>query len=829
MTPIYPRFDFILWPFFFLLSLCVHFSPAAQAQEMSAKIQGILISAGSGVRDTENEILELDGGVQLIYHDQNIVCNSARINLRSKKIEAKGGVKITTPTTTIGGDHIILDYENNTGLIYNGYVQSGNVLFEGEVLQKVSENEYFVVDADYTTCTNCPATWKFSGSSIRAELGGYAYIKNTVIRAGIIPILWLPYLIVPLKSDRQSGLLTPEFEHTDAGGLAIAQSGFWAISRSTDATFTLKNYELRGLKALAEYRYALDENSGGQLNYSLITDQAFKNETRFNTFRNRTTRNIAINRWSMRYNHYQELPEGFVHRLQLNDASDLQYSRDFFKETLNHGDSAMENRMSLTKNTKDQHYSLDSSYYKNMLHADPLESNDDAVHRLPEIRFSQVSRYIGKSEFLYTIDLDYTNFARSSSAYDDLIKSQVDKSVIRFPRSNNSSPTWEDNAGHELVRDGFYNQDTDLIRTGQRLDFNPAIYRSINLGTTIEITPKLGYRETRYLFPNLPTPSGEAVDPNNVRRYVQAEVNARTTLSQVYGASEDLHASLWKHEIQPELKYTRLPWIDHRSHPFFGFQKQAEAPYFTQNTISDEDTGSDSSLQFDYNDRIYDRNLVTYSVTNRLVQKRWINNEPQYRQVGLFRLSQSFDAFQAEREEKDVVAAGKKQPWSDISALLDLRFDNFETLSTASYFPYQKVTKTNSRIRVIDDKGRFAQVGFILKYNIVPGEEVDTTTRTQDYSFATGLITTHMNFVGKISFDGAKTDVRSDFFRGVGDRIRSYSYIAQLKPPGDCLALRFVFEQVTGGGNSTNLVLDFSFDGKGTIPLASHDLDGIGN
>ena len=818
-----------LYPIFCTLFCLLAISPAVRAQEMSAKIQGILISAGSGVRDSENELLELDGGVQLIYHDQNISCDSAKINLRAKKIEAKGNVKITSPTTTIGGDHIILDYENNTGIIYNGFVKSGNVLFEGQVLQKVSENEYYVVDADYTTCTNCPSTWKFSGSSIRAELGGYAYIKNSVIRAGIIPILWLPYLVVPLKSDRQSGLLTPEFEHTDAGGFTISQSGFWAISRSTDMTLALKNYELRGLKALLEYRYALDENSGGQINYSIINDQAFKNEARFNTFRNSTTRNVAINRWTMRYNHYQELPEGFVHRLQLNDASDLQYSRDFFKETLNHGDAAMENRMSLTKNTKDQHYSLDSSYYKNMLHADPLENNDDAVHRLPEIKFSQVSRYIGKSDFLYTLDLNYVNFARSSSAYDDLVKLQVDKSAIRFPRNNTSSPRWEDQAGHELLRDGFYNQNTDLIRTGQRLDFNPVLYRSFHLGDALEITPKMGYRETHYLFPNLPTPPGEEVDTNNIRRYIRSEINARTTMSQVYGNKGDIHPDLWKHEIQPELKYTRLPWIDHRSHPFFGYQQQSEAPYFTQNTINDDDTGSDSSLQFDYNDRIYDRNLVTYSVTNRLVQKRWINNEPEYRQVGLLRLSQSYDAFQAEKEEKDSVVASKKQPWSDISALLDVRLDNFETLSTASYFPYQKVTKTNSRIRVIDDKGRFAQVGLILKYNIVVGEEVDTTSRTQDYSFSTGLITTHMNFVGKITFDGAKTDVHNDFFRGANDRIRSYSYIAQFKPSGDCLALRFIFEQVTGGGNSTGLALDFSFDGKGPVPLASHDLDQIGN
>jgi LPS-assembly protein len=800
---------------------------AAPEQEMTAKIQGFLITAGSAFRDSENEIVELTGGVQLVYHEQHITCDSAKINLRSKKIESKGNVRIITPTSTIGGDHIILDYENNTGIIYNGFVQAGNVAFEGQILQKVSENEYYVLDADYTACTNCPASWKFSGSSIRAELGGYAYIKNSVIRAGPVPILWLPYLIVPLKSNRQSGLLTPDFEHTDTGGVAIAESAFWAISRNTDATFTLKNYELRGLKALLEYRYALDENSTGQLNYATINDEAFAHNKRFNTFRNDNSRDVVINRWFLKYNHYQELPEGYVSRVQLNNASDLQYPTDFFKETLNQGDAAMENRVSVTKNTDDQHYSIDSSYYINMLHSDPLEGNEDAVHRLPELRFSQVSKYIGKSEFLYTIDLDYTNFARSSSAYDDLVYSQPDpnKPPIRIPANNQgNSPVWENNAGHRLMRDGFYDQNVDLIRTGQRLDFSPAIYRSFTFANAFEVTPRVSFRETHYLFPNLPTPPGQDVDSNFVRRYVRTELTGKTTLSQIYGDNTELRSTLWKHEIQPEVTYSRLPWIDHHTHPFFGTQQQDEAPYFTQNNISDDDTGSISGLQFDYNDRIYDRNLVTYSVTNRLVQKRWKNNQPEYRQVALLRLSQSFDAYQEEN-----IDSKTKQPWSDISALLDVRLDNFETLSTTSYFPYQKVTNTNSRVRVIDDKGRFAQLGLIMKYKIVPGEAVDIGSRTQDYSLAAGLLSRHLDFVGKITFDGARVSTPdTDVFQRTNERIRSYSYIAQLKPPGDCLALRFVFEQVTGGANSVNLNLLFSFDGKGPTPLSAADLNEIG-
>lgn len=790
----------------------------AQNQPTTAKIQGFLISAGSAFRDTENELVELDGGVQLIYQEQTISCQSAKISLRSKKIEARGQVRITSPTVTIGGDHIILDYENSTGIIYNGFVKSGNVIFEGAVLQKVSDTEYYVVDADYTACTNCPASWQFSGNSIRAELGGYAYIKNSVIRSGPIPVFWLPYLIVPLKSDRQTGLLTPEFERTDSGGATLAQSAFWAISRNTDATFTLKNYELRGLKGLLEYRYVLNENSYGTFNYGSLADQAFLNEKRFKTFQPRTSAtSSAVNRWYYKYSHYQDLPEGFVHRIQLNNASDLQYPKDFFQETQNHGDSAMENRISITKNTKDQHYSLDSSYYVNMLHADPLAGNDDAVHRLPELRYSQTSKYIGKSQFLYTVDLNYVNFARSSGAYDDLKYFANQK--VRGIQSNVDDPNWESRPGAFRKYDGYFNPYNDLIRTGQRLDVNPVVYRSFFFNNAFEVTPKIGYRETHYLFPELPTPIGDpGVDRSNIRRLLRTEVNTKTMFSQIYGPKSEVRGTLWKHEIQPEIRYTRLPWVDHRAHPFFGFSAdQAEAPYYSQNALTDEDTGLASGLQFDYHDRIYDRNLVTYSVTNRLVQKRWNANEPEYRQVGLLRLSQSYDAYLAETRGDDP----RTEPWSDISSFLEVRLDNFGVLSTTNYYPYQKVSNTNTRVRFIDDKGRFIQSGIILKYTIIPGQPADIASRLQDYTLAAGLISRHLDFIGNMTIDGVKEEPFGK------DIIKSYSYIAQFKPPGDCLALRFSFQQVVGGGNQINLNLLFSFDGKNPSPLSVQNLDDL--
>ena len=73
----------------------------------------------------------------------------------------------------------------------------------------------------------------------------------------------------------------------------------------------------------------------------------------------------------------------------------------------------MENRTSLTKNTDSMHMSVQVDYYKNMMQSNPLADNENAVHRLPEIRLSQIDTRVGTSDFLFSYDFDYVNFVRS--------------------------------------------------------------------------------------------------------------------------------------------------------------------------------------------------------------------------------------------------------------------------------------------------------------------------------------------------------------------------------------------------------------------------------
>ena len=737
---------------------------------------------------------------------------------------------MTQTKSTIGGDQIWFDYESNTGVISKGFVQSGNVIFEGELINKTGENDYYVVKADYTTCTNCPASWSFQGSQIRAELGGYAYIKNSFLKFGGVPVFWIPYLIVPLKSDRQTGLLTPEFESSQAGGLTVSQPVFWVISRNEDLTYTFKNYELRGAKNLINYRYMLNSDSYGELSSGWLRDKVFQNEDRVNRFRNEENKGDGFNRWFLKYEHYTQLPNDYIHRMQINNASDLQYPKDFSRETRNHNEPSFENRMSLTKNFEDIHANIDTAYHLNMLKSDPLSGNDESVHRVPELRISQMTEPLfKKSSLLYSWDLNYLNLARAGKSYDDLTRCKIDPSTgkclttvptndesgdfIRFPTNSCNSADYDRDPSCALVSDGEFKPYTDLIRTGQRLDFKPTLSYPINLNDTVDILPKLVYRETQYQFQLSDDYS------NLYRRYLKTEVSARTQLTQIYSTSNDLKGTKLRHEVIPQVTYTKTPWVDRKEHPFWGFDKdnQTEIPFTSQDGISDGDLASPFGLQFDYLDRALDREIVTFSVLQRLTEKSWEGNSPVYKQLASLSLSQSYDVYQS------TLNSSTKQPWSNIAAYLNINLDSFSTSSLFNYYPYQKVSNVASRARFTNKYGNFYELGLDKAYSITPGKDVDSNKRTEDYLFRTGLITKYFNLIGQFVYDGNWLNNTKN------KRIKSWAYVSQFKPPGDCWLITLAQYQITSGTQELKLSFEFTFDGNSKPPLTIEALDQIIN
>lgn len=793
---------FPLLPLFLLA--CLVLAGTARAQTVG----NLTVNADSSSRDTELDIIELDGNVQIIYGDQHLQADRALISLRAKTIDAQGNVTLTSPQATIGGTKALLDYESSTGVIYDGYVKNGNMLFEGNYVIKTGEKDYLAETARFSTCSNCPESWSFGGTRIRAELGGYAYIKNATLRVAGFPVFWLPYLIVPLKSDRQTGLLTPEFGTSDAGGLMIGQSLFWVISPSQDATFTLRNYEFRGPMGLVNYRYMLNADSYGEMNATSIRDRAFGVDSRLNDFRT-VDKGTPINRWLIDYNHYHAMPEGFTHRLQIANAADLQYPKDFI--TRHHGEPAMENRMSLSKALEKDNIYVDSAYYLNLLQANPLASNNDAVHKLPEISYSRIKSPLGIGRLFYDWNFNYTNFARSEFAWDDMNCRFDDAACLTAGKgrhlvaagpatSDCNKPDWQNDPTCTIQRDGTFDPDKDIIRTGQRLDFNGSLMRSFNLGRSFELMPTVQYRETQYRF-QIENYS------YNVRRYVRTDLALRTTLSGFYDGGTKDTPKKYKHEIMPELTYTTIPWFDHPSHPFFGAQNAA--PYIAQPSLMESDILQPYGVPFDYNDRIFDRKLVTFAITNKLIQKKFLPGAPEYRQNFYWRLAQSYDLYQ------DEIGLERKQSLSDISSEFKVNLDDYQMYQKVSYSPVYAVFDGSTRVRYTNKRGDFVQVQHDIVHNKIP---TDITRRsTEDYTFLVRRSARYIDFLGRATLNAIPQPNQA------GVPLKSVGYGAQFKLPGECWNFTIVQVRTTEGGNSTDFLFDFAWAGK-PVPVLPEDL-----
>lgn len=787
---------------FFTLLLYLPISTLAQdrkseKKEIQKKTDSFMntLSADYLDRDYEKGVINLKGKVNFTFGNKKLSADSAEIWYKSKLIVASGNAEIASDSFAMQGERIEYDYGNDVGNIYKGQVKSGKVTFKGEKLEKKGESDFSADYGVYTACDCDPPTWSFSGYSIDAGVGSYAYVKWPVLRIGHLPVFALPYIVVPLKSSRQTGLLLPTYETTTQGGSTLGEGFFWAINQSQDSTLTLKNYELRGLKTLLEYRQRYSQNSLIEMNGGFLSDSAVDKIPRYLETDNKGKEDREYERWYFKTSQYLELPDNYTQRIHLNLVSDLQYILDFPTELGGTGEPALENHYSLTKKNDDNLLVVDSTMHTNLLKTESIYNNNDAVHRLPEIRFSMLERPIGNSGFSLKLDSTYVNFARSGFAWDDVCYWGKDPLV---EGGNNAGCLPEDKATNEFLRkkkqgpDGDFDPDYDFLRTGQRFDFQPTISYTFHAGA-LDIVPSISYRETFYQFPVSEPDFASTIS----RRYLQTQISSRFKAYRIYEGKE----SKVKHEMVPEIMWTNTPLIYQPDHKFFG-SRSTSANFRQNQSISDvQDFYGDNKLQFDYNDRIYDRSLMTFMLANKIIRKRVYNSVNDYKQIGTIRIWQTYDFIEASRIR--AANEGTNKPWSEISTLFDFRFDNFETNSLFKYFPYHNVINSSVRMKVFSDFGNFAEVTYTQDFK--PSDtktDIDYPARNESISPRIGFISKYLNLAGGPDYNF------------VSRRIISWTADIGIKPPGNCILLGIqIVNPSVDAGVTVSAKFNMSFDG----------------
>jgi LPS-assembly protein len=223
-------------------------------------------------------VYKLSGNVELTQPDMKFYADQVEYYGDTNRLIATGNVLVIQKDHQIAADRADFNAKTKLGTFYNarGFAAMGaqpdasafgtmqpDVQFYGETLEKTGEDIYVISHGGFTTCTQANPRWTMTSGSLKLRVDHYAFLKNTLLRAKGLPVLYLPLMYYPLSKDnRSTGFLLPTYGSSTILGQTISNGFFWAINRSQDATVQHDWYSKAGQQISGEYRYVSLLGSG---------------------------------------------------------------------------------------------------------------------------------------------------------------------------------------------------------------------------------------------------------------------------------------------------------------------------------------------------------------------------------------------------------------------------------------------------------------------------------------------------------------------------------------------------------------------------------------
>jgi LPS-assembly protein len=632
--------------------------PGFAAVEQGIPEGPVNIEADRIIYTADEDIFDATGAVVITFTGGFLTGDRVTVNRGTNQAWADGSVVLQSGGDRLTGERLFFNLISKTGTLHDGrmFIAENHLYVQGERIEKRAEATYRLQNGSVTSCDGETPDWRIAGREIDLTVDGYGTIKDGRFLARDLPLLYLPYMVFPAKTTRQTGLLFPQFNYSrDKNGLDIEIPFYWAISESADATFYQRYLTQRGYKQGAELRYHPTAETFGTFYADFLRDRK--------RFAATDATDEAVggvkrhwqedqNRWSYYLNHQTTLGAGFALRSDIHRVSDRWYFRDFaaYNYYTENYSLAGENRFRRVSFVGNQALaSLDMA---------ALASLDSTVRLTKDWSLYNLSALAR-----FTDDFSQPNNNATLQKYPEVILTG-----FRQPLS-----------GTRLQSD-FTTGYTHFYRqTGQKghlWELSPTFYLPLNLGP-LQVTPQAGFRASVWER----TDNLDGVDKHGDREVFQFGGSASTEIGRVFnigvGGIEKI-----RHAIKPEIIHTYIPEASQGHLPNFLI------PVPPQNTL-------------------------TYAVTNTLISRvREKDGSVRYQEMMRLLLSQTYDI----RESRRDVAAGaaEQRPFGVVNLELDLKPFRYFTLAARNLYNVNAGvwTQTNYDMTVSDYRGDSATLGY---------------------------------------------------------------------------------------------------------------------
>jgi lipopolysaccharide export system protein LptA len=587
--------------------------PAAKPAKTSFEL-----SADSVEFESARKVYVARGNVRIVSKTTQLTADWMALNEAETRGIATGHVVYRSGGEELHASFVEFDIDDDRGILFNAHFEPSNGEFrlEGDTIVKHDEDRYSFEKGVFTSCV-CPEgevePWQIRAESADVEIGGYATARNTTFDVLGVPVIWLPWMIYPVKTKRESGLLLPEFGYTSRNGFTIGLPLFWAAADSLNVTLTPEWMSERGYKGDVDLEYVYGEKSSGTLSGAYVYDTKIDPYSSDDPF--------GRNRWEVHGTQDAHLPGGLRARSKFQFISDNEYVSDFKDLHTSRSDRYLESNAFVGRSYGEagRFGGLGSVVYFNDLQNPNDEDRDRfLLQRLPTLAAAALPAPVVESDSLWShlipaFDFEYTNFVPRHRATEEFgglpsaynvgnifIDTGIDAQASPMERGfpGNPDPHGDDTTattfGFEL--DGRFEEGEPLADDGSRFDFFPRLGMPFRIGDIVEAYPEIGWRETVY-----DTHFGGAAE----RHLLTARLDLRSRFSRTYGES-------LVHIVEPRIGYALVDGLgqDESKDPLF--IPRTAVPQLRVRQLDLRNVTNDTA------DRVSDFNGVTLAVANRI-------------------------------------------------------------------------------------------------------------------------------------------------------------------------------------------------------------------
>jgi LPS-assembly protein len=384
----------------------------------------VRVLSDKAFRKTKENKFEAVGNVIITHGENAIYGEKASMSFNTGQTQVIGNVRYVGPNITLHGSELSYNFKDKQMSVRNARILSDNYVVLGKEITRHSNDTITGVNAEYTTCIDCPESWSIFGKKIKITVGEYIRIWHAYIKVKGVVVLYFPYIVLPIKKERETGLLFPSLAFNFDEGVRFQQPLFWAINDSVDMTVTPSIWGKRGMGAEIQYRQVIRDGLWFEMNHLNSFDRIYT----YNKVNNDLTGNHFFRHFSNWEHHYNS-SSNINHHVYFDTVRDLDVERDydFFTNAKtigseNGGGGFFDFRLPLAQLT------VEADFSRNQIFPDASEFDNRYVQILPEVNLSVMPINFFQSEvpllnkMSFGFDSEFVKFKQNHTSEANFIR-----------------------------------------------------------------------------------------------------------------------------------------------------------------------------------------------------------------------------------------------------------------------------------------------------------------------------------------------------------------------------------------------------------------------